>query len=76
MKAGRLNKTELARMVRSYRDIQGLLDKLPLTTNLDRTEQSTADCLFKARNGLGELLRWQDFGGAWQEAQKKTNETQ
>lgn len=69
MRNGRLNKTELARVVRSYRDIRGLLDKLPLN-NQDKTEESTADCLFKARDGLGELLRWQDFGGAWKEAQK------
>lgn len=56
-------------MARSYRDIQDLIDKLPMPER-DKTEESTADCLFKARNGLGELLRWQDFGGAWQDASK------
>jgi hypothetical protein len=73
MRKGQLNKTELARMARCFREIESLMDMLPKDTK-NRHEQSTWDCLIKARNGLGELLRWQDFGGAWQDAQKENTE--
>jgi hypothetical protein len=68
MKKGRLNKAELARIARCYRDIDSILRMIPKDAN-DRDEQDTRDCLIVARNRLGELLRWQDFDGAWMDAQ-------
>lgn len=68
MRKGYLNKTELARVGRIYRDLEKLRSEMP--TCHSKEEDSTYDLITTARNKLGELLRWQDFGGVWQEVKQ------
>ncbi len=71
MRKGRLNKPELARITRAFRDINQLVNDLPKNAAaMTDDEKATCNILVDARNRLGELLRWQDFGGAWQAAIK------
>ena len=68
MRNGRLNKPELARIARAYRDLNAMQAELPQTAR-SPDEETTLHLLLDARNRLGELLRWQDFDGAWVAAQ-------
>jgi hypothetical protein len=72
MKKGQLNKEELAKIARCYRDIDGILRMIPKDVS-DNYEKSTQACLVGVTNSLGELLRWQDFDGAWMDAQCSQN---
>lgn len=58
MRNGYLNKAELAKVERCYRDLDGLLSKLPLS-GLSKPEESTYQNLVDARNKCSDLLWWQ-----------------
>ncbi len=69
MKRGTLNKAELQAIAKAYRLINDLTAKIPRINDRGTTEDQTEELLVRARNPLGELLRWQDYHGAWKEAQ-------
>lgn len=73
MKNGRLNKPELARVARCFRDLDALLESLP-RDGQSEDEANTAGLLVDSRNKLGELLRWQDYHGAWKAANARPNQ--
>lgn len=64
MKSGKLNKTELASIARSYLAISTLLKDLP--DGSDPAVLEVRRLLFDARLPLANVLRWQDFSGTWQ----------
>jgi hypothetical protein len=68
MKNGYLNKTELNRITRQYREIDSLLAEIPTDRPLSKNEECTTQILTDCRNRLGELLRWQSFDVAWKAA--------
>lgn len=67
MKKGMLNKPELNKLAKSYRELTAMIQALPVE-NLCPTEKATLEALAKSRNAMGEILRWQDFNGAWKSA--------
>ncbi len=74
MKSGYLNKTELNRITRQYRELDAMLMEIKAGAGeriLNSREQATHDILIESRNRLGELLRWQSFDVAWKDAQSK-----
>lgn len=66
MKKGKLSKPELRKLGRAYGDLNEMILRLP-TENLCEAEKATLEALTKSRNGIGEILRWQDFDGVWKE---------
>lgn len=69
MRNGQLNKAELAKLARQFRELDDLLESLP-AGQLTAKESDVMGKLIKARNAIGEILRWQDFDGAWKAAQR------
>ena len=61
-----LTKRQLEKLARAYRDINAVLAATDPSAH--GSEEEVAQLLTASRNRLGELLRWQDFDGAWQDA--------
>lgn len=77
MNKGRLNKTELNRLVRAYRDLDAMFKALPHYTKLTKgsTEESTYELITRARQPISELLSWQSHNDAWQRALQPADTT-
>lgn len=70
MRKGILNKPELARVARAFRDLDAMQADIPAKAeDRNRDEDATLTILVDARNRLGELIRWQDYP-TWQEIDK------
>ena len=62
MKKGRLNKTELSRVARMWKELDEMISQIPSGIRSDDgAEADTLDVLVISRNKLGELIRYQDY---------------
>lgn len=64
MNAGRLNKPEKARLLRQWQELQRMIDDCGPGDRYgdtgDRDRAALQGPLIRARNAIGEILRWQD----------------
>lgn len=76
MRKGRLNRAELGRCAKIWRQLEELRAQLPADYRThDKIEESTCKCLVEARNAIGDLLRWQDHA-LYQRTEKEARNEQ